>query len=326
MNMSPGSSFLMVIALCGILTAYGTLSPARAQSVLKLSVHVTDEFGRPVTGLTTQDFKITLDNRHAVIGRFVENDDPASVLFIVDNSGSMQIDPKSGMITKYWAMKIRDFIYAGNPENEYGLIVFNKEPRVIMDWTSNDGPAFSAGLQQLIKSESKAKTSLFDAIDRGMGMMKSAGHKKRAIIIISDGNENGSRIGRFRDLRKTVRNSDVSVYTINVANAYSLTETPKSIINYLTGTRQMLRVSEAYNSDMTELVNDTGGINYSPVTVDQVALAFDSLGAALRHQYSLTLTGPSSIPTGNKNGLKIQLSSGNPLLKNLPLRVAFKVN
>ncbi|MBK7598677.1 MAG: hypothetical protein IPJ07_09185 [Acidobacteria bacterium] len=69
----------------------------------------------------------------------------------------MQIDQNAALDNEILGHEDRDFIYAGNPENEYGLIVFSKEPRVIMDWTSNDGPAFSAGLQQLIKCEVRTR-------------------------------------------------------------------------------------------------------------------------------------------------------------------------
>ena len=59
---------------------------------------VLDKNGRTVTGLTAENFRVFEDGREETIKVFRPEDTPATVGFVIDNSGSMQ-NKRSDMVT-----------------------------------------------------------------------------------------------------------------------------------------------------------------------------------------------------------------------------------
>ncbi len=290
-------------------------SPAHAQTTARLLVHVSDQNGRPVAGLEAGDFKISLGKSGAAVRGFSECDEPASILFLVDLSGSMQTDPKYGRITTFWARQIGRLIYEGNPGNEYGLISFSNQPRQVMNWTKNDRQRMEAALTELAISNETGKTTLYDAIAHGIEMMKSASLRQRSIVIISDGADNGSRLSGSRSLRKAVREAGVTIYSINPALAYS--PLPGEISRFYPKV-----VNEDGTDYLQNLSKETGGTAFLPANVEQVKDAFDSLGFVFRHQYAFSLDGP--IP--ERNQIKVEISDRHPVLGKIQLKIGVRID
>ena len=81
------------------------------------------------------------------------------------------------------------FIYTSHPRDEYYLIAFNKRAQLLMDRT-RDGEAV---LNKLTLVEPKHNTALYDACYLGVERVTRGTHQKKALLIISDGQDNASR-------------------------------------------------------------------------------------------------------------------------------------
>jgi Ca-activated chloride channel family protein len=174
---------------------------------------VIDPFGRLVTGLEKGQFRVLEDNVEQELLHIWQEEAPISVGVIFDCSGSMK-----GAIgtTRHTAVK---FFRNANPEDEFFLILFSSKVLEVTDFTSE-----ADALQwQVLASSAKGLTALNDAIYAGLHKMKQARHPRRALIVITDGQENHSRYSE-KDIERFAREADVQVYAIGLhdPNGWSL--------------------------------------------------------------------------------------------------------
>src|SRR5438477_9875200 len=85
------------------------------------NVTVLGDDGRPVTGLTAENFHIYEDGRDEKIKIFQPEDTPATVGLLIDNSGSMT-NKRPDVVNAAWA-----FIQASHPEDEMFIVNFNRK-------------------------------------------------------------------------------------------------------------------------------------------------------------------------------------------------------
>src|SRR5215510_3439211 len=100
--------------------------------LISVQVAVTDQRGRAVSGLTPADFRIYEDKIEQPVSFFSDHDSPASVAVVFDSSHSMA-DSK---IEQARAAVAR-FVETSNLEDEYSLITFNDNARVLLEMTHN---------------------------------------------------------------------------------------------------------------------------------------------------------------------------------------------
>ena len=195
-----------------------------------VKVVVTDSLNRSVTGLQKEDFKVYEDNIQQTILHFGQQSAPVSVGFIFDRSGSMRYDHRY-IVGRNW---FNQLVKTGetNPDDEYFLITFNQKIDLVRSFTDEpSGFAFDVILQK-----PGGWTALFDAVYRGIDMVQEGKNEKKALIVITDGEENRSRY-RWNELRELAMESDVQIYAIGVdPSGYALL---KSLAG-LTGGRAFL--------------------------------------------------------------------------------------
>jgi Ca-activated chloride channel homolog len=164
---------------------------------------VTDAQGRYVVGLEKENFQIWEDKVSQQIEYFTTEDAPLSVGLIFDASGSMQ------SMLGYAQRAALAFLETADANDEYFLVTFNSRPHVVVDLTKD-----VARLQtQIITTPAKGSTALYDAVYLGVEKLSKASNPKRALITITDGEENHSRYG-FSNLRDLVRERNVQIFSI----------------------------------------------------------------------------------------------------------------
>src|SRR5207237_2986854 len=89
------------------------------------------------------------------------------------------------------------FIATSHPMDEYFLIAFNSRAQLLLDRT-RDGEAV---LRKLSLVQPKSSTALYDAVYLGVDKVTRGSHQKRALLIISDGQDNASRYN-FGEVRR----------------------------------------------------------------------------------------------------------------------------
>ena len=175
-------------------------------NLVLVPVGVSDPLDRPVTGLTPESFRLFEDNIEQRIVSFSKEDGPVSVGFIFDASSSM----KKRMDTSIAA--IREFLKNTIPGDEFFLVRFADRPELVTGFT----PDPEVILQELSFVQPEGWTALLDSMCLGVQQMKkSAKNPRRALIVLTDGDDNNSRYTE-PEVKNLVLESDVRIYAIGL--------------------------------------------------------------------------------------------------------------
>jgi Ca-activated chloride channel family protein len=174
--------------------------------LVTLTLTVTDLYGRYVSGLSKKAFTVVDNNEVQDITFFSDSDAPVSIGILFDVSGSMDGE-KIGKARK----ALEKFIATSHPSDEYYLIAFNNKAQLLLDRT-RDGDAV---IRKLTLVEPKENTALYDSVYLGLDRVTHGSHRKKALLIISDGQDNASRYN-FGEVRKLMKESDVVTYAVGI--------------------------------------------------------------------------------------------------------------
>src|SRR5256884_5216956 len=225
---------------------------------------VTDKHGRYVKDLKKNDFKVLDDTRPADEIRSCHNetDLPLEVGLLVDASNSVRdrfkFEQESAI--EFLNQTIR-------PRYDKALVVgFDATPEVTQDFTDNT-ELLSRGVRALRPG---GGTALYDAIyyacrDKLLKAQQS-GPVRRAIILLSDGDDNQSHVSREEAIDMAQR-AQVIVYTIST--------------NIIGSRNKGDKILE-------RIANASGGGPVFPVQIKDVANAFAEIQDELRSQYALS--------------------------------------
>ncbi|CAN5399272.1 hypothetical protein BH20ACI2_BH20ACI2_29290 [soil metagenome] len=250
--------------------------------LVTLTLTVTDTFGRYVSGLTQKAFTITDNNKEQEITFFSDKDAPVSIGILFDVSGSMS----SEKIRK--ARKaLERFVATSHPSDEYFLIAFNSRAQLLMDRT-RDGEAV---LRKLTLVQPKNNTALYDAVYLGVERVTRGTHPKRALLVISDGQDNSSRYN-FGEVRRLIKESDVVTYAVG-------------IIDRGDSTSSLGMQGQAF---LDELSSVTGGKSFYPQSDVEMDEIFERIALELRHQYSIGYIPKDFEPDGKWRKVKVKVN------------------
>jgi Ca-activated chloride channel family protein len=225
---------------------------------------VTDKHGRYVKDLKKNDFKVLDDTRPADEIRSFHNetDLPLEVGLLVDASNSVRdrfkFEQESAI--EFLNQTIR-------PKYDKAFVLgFDATPEVTQDFTDNT-ELLSRGVRALRPG---GGTALYDAIyyacrDKLLKAQQS-GPVRRAIILLSDGDDNQSHVSREEAIDMAQR-AEVIVYTIST--------------NIIGSRNKGDKILE-------RIANATGGRPFFPFQITDVANAFAEIQDELRSQYALS--------------------------------------
>jgi Ca-activated chloride channel family protein len=229
--------------------------------LITLTVTVTDTYGRYVSGLGKNAFTVLDDKQPQDISFFSDDDAPVSVGVIFDVSGSM-----SGDKIKRARDALANFIQTSHNADEYFLIAFNSRAQLLLDKT-RDGDAV---LDKLTFVQTKNNTALYDACYLGVEKVQRGTHPKRALLLISDGQDNNSRY-TFGEVRRLLKESDVVLYAVGI----------------LSGSDAGSSLGMEGQGTLDELANVSGGKAFFPRSPAELDDIFEQIALELRHQYSI---------------------------------------
>jgi Ca-activated chloride channel homolog len=221
-----------------------------------VNVTVTDPYGRLVTGLERENFRVFENNIEQEIQYFSSEDVPISIGVIFDISGSM--------INKVGKAKeaASQFFKTANSQDEFFLVGFNEHAELISTFTNS-----VEDLQgRLFSVSAKGRTALLDAIYLGLSEMRTARNAKRALLIISDGGDNHSRYNES-DIKRLVREAGTQLYSGGIFEP----------LNYRSRTPEELN-GPSLLSEVTEL---TGGRAFEVENVNELPDIAAKIGAEL---------------------------------------------
>ena len=168
-------------------------------------VTVIDASNRPVIDLPQQNFTLYEGGVAQPIRYFSHEDAPISVGLILDCSGSMRNK------IEYEREAVAEFFKYANPQDDYFAISVSSHPEVI----ATSQQSIETIQAKLGEAEPRGGTALYDAVYLGISRMSSANHKRKALVIITDGGDNRSRY-TLKETRKMVEEADVLTYGIGI--------------------------------------------------------------------------------------------------------------
>ena len=166
---------------------------------------VTDAKGRPVTGLSREDFTVLEDDVPQPVTTFLGGDFPAAVALAIDRSFSMKGTP---LVMARTAARV--FVASLKPEDRVMLISISGEVDVLAPLSTDRQPLLNA----LDTLDPWSSTSLYDALIRSLDLLE---HEtgRRAIVVLSDGEDRYST-AQDSDVLNRARRSDVLMYPIAI--------------------------------------------------------------------------------------------------------------
>ncbi len=257
-------------------------TPVRVKTdLVTITLTVQDLYGRYVTGLNKEAFSVTDDNQPQEITFFSDSDAPVSVGIIFDVSGSM-----SGEKIAKARKALSRFLLTSHPSDEYYLIAFNSRAQLLLD-RSRDADAV---LRKLTLVQPKQDTALYDAVYLGVEKVTRGTHQKKALLIISDGQDNASRYN-FGEVRRLMRESDVVTYTIGIVSRGD-TSSPLGMQG---------------QSFLDEISSVTGGKSFYPESDVEMDEIFERIAIELRHQYTIGYIPKDFDPNGKWRKVKVKV-------------------
>ena len=218
--MSAKHLALVVAAATGLLavSAHGQQPQATQQpegafrfksgvELVNVTATVSDEDGHFVPGLTKDDFNVWEDGAPQEITNFSNERVPVSLGIVLDTSGSMTPEKMSSARSA-----IDRFIYDLLDKNdELFFMQFASVPDLLQGWTF-DRRAISRAVGEV---SAGGGTALYDSVARALPIAQDGKNQKKAILVITDGNDTSSRMSTA-DLRRQIRESEVMVYALGV--------------------------------------------------------------------------------------------------------------
>jgi VWFA-related protein len=175
--------------------------------LINVTATVIDRSGRFASGLRKEDFTVYEDDQPVEITHFTAERTPVSLGIVLDTSGSM-----AGEKIESARTAIFNFLQAlPDPNDEFFLYRFSADPDLVSDWTG-DREAISRNLRRVNPA---GGTAMYDAVAEAVPMAQGGQNRKKAVVIISDGNDTNSRLDSA-DVRQLVRETEVLVYAIGI--------------------------------------------------------------------------------------------------------------
>jgi VWFA-related protein len=287
----------LIFALAALLAGphvYPQADPALVVDVdlVSLLFAVTDEDDRFLTGLGREDFEVFEDGARQEIRDFdAETDLPLTVAVIIDVSGSIREQ------LRFEQESAIEFFYSTiEPSRDKGMLVtFDSAVEVLEEFTNQPDQLAEA----VTRIRAGGGTALYDALFMAIGDRMAAEEGRRVVILISDGDDNASRVSLTETLELAQRN-DVAIYAIST-----------------NGTTRGRRSDDQKRGDRTleTFADETGGRAYFPFQLTDLAVNFREISEELRSQYVLTYVPTNTLRDGTYRRIEIRPREGDYQVK-----------
>jgi VWFA-related protein len=276
--------------------------------VVNLFINVKDKKGALIPGLAREDFEVYEDGKPQTIKYFAaESSQPLTLGILVDTSGSqarvLPMEQEVGAAFLKEVLREKDLAF---------IISFDVNVDLLQDYTSsardlrralertriNTGGGFSTGIPGIgggpFPQTNPRGTALYDAVYLAADEKLRSEVGRKAMIILTDGNDYGSRL-KLRDAVEAAQKADAICYVLLIAD------------------RGFYPQGEYVgDSDMKRLAEDTGGrVVDVGNKYDKLKQAFDQIAQELRSQYNIGYTPTNTTRDGSFRKIEVRSRKGH---------------
>ncbi len=251
-------------------------------NLVLLHVSVFDEKDNLIKGLQKEDFTSYEDKVQQEISLFREEDVPVSLGLVIDNSGSMRT--KRERVNRAAVT----FVKTSNPEDEIFLINFNDQVYIDQEFTKNHEDLMEA-FQVL---DARGGTALYDAIYLSLEHIREGKEDKKALLLISDGEDRDSRY-KYESVLEFARESNASIFVVGLFDKEG----------------ERSRAQKKAAKQLKEIAEETGGKHYFPESVDEVEAICRQVAHEIRNQYSLGYRPTNAKRDGSWRTVSVKLNT-----------------
>jgi VWFA-related protein len=185
--------------------------------LINVTATVVDSNGRFVPDLRQEDFIVYEDDQVQTITHFSAERVPVSLGLVVDTSGSM-----AGERIRSAREALGRFMFELlDRQDEIFLLRFSDTPVLMQGWTT-DRQVLQRAVSRI---GANGGTALYDAVAEAIPLSRQGRHSKKAIVVISDGNDTSSATS-LKDVRQLIRESEALVYAIGIDADPSIRRAP----------------------------------------------------------------------------------------------------
>jgi VWFA-related protein len=255
--------------------------------LVELFTTVVDRRNRPVAEVDAEEFRVFEDGIEQKLVRFEKVTDlPIYAGLLLDTSASMYEELRE--VVK-GALRFFDDVIT--PKDRAAVMTFNERYELVVRFT-NDPEILAGGVAGLV---AEGETYLYDSLIQSLFYFSGA-RGKRAILLISDGKDVGSRYN-FDDALEYARRTGVAIYTIGLG----LSGSDKEV--------QLL---------LRRLADETGGRAFFVGRALELGQVYEAIEQELRSQYLLAYQ--SSQPGREKKFRSVEVEVARPGLKAKTIR------
>jgi VWFA-related protein len=285
--------------------------------VTNVLLSATDKSRRFITTLTAEDVRLLEDGAPQQITLFQrETDTPLSLVLLVDTSASQE----KVMADEREAADafVRSVLRPG--KDTASVLSFTGLTRLDQPPTADAAPLLSAiGRLKVEYTEAnpicqnedsppeeaiRCRTAVWDAVAVSVRevLSKTPETTRRAIILLSDGDDTVSRLRIYQAVEFAVRNNTV-VYSIGIRD-------------------RGFKFGEMRKDFLRDVSEQTGGRAFFPKNAQDLASAFSQIEQELRSQYLISYTSTNRRRDGAYR--KVQIDVVNPQLRKQNLRLLYR--
>lgn len=235
--------------------------------LVSLNVMVTDQSGRAITGLTKDNFKVSENGVEQQINFFSAEESPVSWGLILDRSGSMM-----GMMRDVYRAAVH-VVDEGTEQDEMFIATFNQQAELVTDFTPDKHTLENS----LLGLRADGMTALWDAVAFGLDRVKRGKHRKKVLVVVTDGEDNSSKLN-FKRLIDRVEEADVLIYSVGMFESGGMSSRDLSRMGIRDDYPQL---------ELEKLAQATGARAHFPTNVDECRSAMKEIAREVSQQYSL---------------------------------------
>jgi Ca-activated chloride channel family protein len=277
-------------------------------SLITVPAEVLDRSGRNVANLRKEDFRLYENGVEQQLSYFGSTEQPFTLALLLDVSGSTQ--------ARLQAIRqaANAFISRLRPNDQLLIVSFDGKVNILTE---------AVKLPELRRRKLRLDalndgTLLYDAVDLVLNQRLRAIPGRKAIVLLTDGVDQGSRRASRRQTLHDAYETDVLVYSVQYNTLPQLPERLSRVTDPKVKARMQARMEKEYaigSAYLRELAEKTGGRVYNADNLADIQQSFGAITDELGRQYSLGYYPKGQARPGERREIKVRVRVPNLVVK-----------